>query len=100
MKIYMLFNLETSCWSNVDNLGYPEVPDLFASDERYRTREDAKEVADDINLSELEYSQKDDSIRLKYIPPGWDFDKDGDLEGNQLSGPWVVKCFELTECAD
>lgn len=100
MKIYLLFNLETSCWSNIDYMRQKEVSDLFEADERYRTREDAQQIADYLNLSELEYSQKDDSIRLKYIPPGWDFDEDGDLKGNQLSGPWVVKCFELTECAD
>lgn len=95
MEIYLVFNVRNNKWLLTENLAREFEVDL-SSATIFDNKIDAQEFADDFNEQDLEFGNNDDF--RQYLPKSdWDFSEDGELEERQLSGPWIVKTFQLLE---
>lgn len=97
--VWIVFNIETGKYHGFGDPGWGEFDSPMDDGAgRYESEEDAIEVRDELCYLHCDdiwcdASKQDVWATLdKYAPPGWDWERDGEItDGSQLSGPYVVK---------
>lgn len=96
-KLWVIYNIPRKLYHAED---YDEAKNLveakFFTSFREAKEEREQLCVDELTAMDREVTNDDFSHWDRWAPAGWDFERDGEVEGNKLSGPWVLKKVTLT----